>query len=114
MSKHKLCCWKKVEIVDDNKDTSQLRLCSECRIHPAAHVRKMNIDKVPKEFFLQPTDISSFILTNSHKINFNDQRNYLNLPKEHRLTKYDYYLCTHCYHHHDKSHEPVWVGWSHV
>lgn len=111
MSKNKLCCWKTVEIEYADKEV-QFRLCSECRINHATHVRKMNIDKVPREYFLQPTDTSSFILTNTHKINFNDQKTFLNLPREYRLLKYDYYLCSHCYHHHDKSKEPVWTHWS--
>jgi len=110
MSKHKICCLKKMELIDDTNDIP-IKLCNECRIHHASHVRRMNIDKVPKEFFLQPTDTSSFILTNTHKIDFSDLRNFLNLPKEHRLTKYDYYLCTHCYRHYHKNNEPVWTQW---
>ena len=117
----KLCCFASTESDDDESPESfvytsgfntNTKLCSDCRINQAHRVRKLNIDKVPKEYLLAPDDINSFILTNTYKIDFNDRENFLNLPREHRLTKYDYYLCNKCYNHRSTSQDQVWNYWS--
>ena len=125
----KLCCFAVTESDDDESPESpespesfvytpgfnaSTKLCTDCRINQAHHIRKLNINKVPREYLLAPDNINSFILTNTYKIDFNDRENFLNLPREHRLTKYDYYLCNKCYNHRSTSQDQVWNYWSDI
>jgi hypothetical protein len=101
------------EPIDQLEPTFEIpkKLCHNCNTNPAEHVRKMNLSKVPKEYILRPGDIRRSILTNIHHVSSTDKIQFVNLPKEHTLTKYDYYLCQGCYQDRPKELDQEWNYW---
>lgn len=66
--------------------------------------RSFNSTRVPKEYFLDYDNYQAFMLRVYYKLNPEfDKYYFLNLPKEVRMTKYNWFLCDHCYKRYTKS-----------
>src|SRR5579872_1610104 len=108
------CTDDSMEPINQSLEPAPVRLCQKCYTDPAQHVRKMDLSKVPKEYILRPGDIQNSILTNIHHVPLSDTIQFINLPKEHTLTKYDYYLCKKCYLDRPKERDQEWNYWNKV
>jgi hypothetical protein len=93
---------------------NKVRICQKCQRLAATRVRKFDLENVPKRYILNPNNISySFIISEYKVYGYNgwmsDSVYLVDLPKEHVLTKYSYYVCDNCY---EKEKEPLCV-WNH-
>jgi hypothetical protein len=86
-------CWrnkKKSKIIYPN--------CSVCKKNPIKYKRELNLNLVPNEYILSIDDTCAQILIVSYGMDYSkDKINFVNLPKELVMTKYDYKLCEECY-----------------
>jgi len=87
---------------DESKVYAKVRICQKCNRIAATHVRKFDLEKVPQRYIMNPKHIDYNFIIGEYKVygynGWMSECQYLvDLPKEHILTKYNYYLCSDCY-----------------
>lgn len=104
---------------EPNVNHQKTHQCQKCWNANAEFHRKLDLDRIPKEYLLDGSSPTSNLIMFYLKKNLGDKydpsnKYYLiNFPKEHILTKYDYYLCKTCYSFEDHNCVP-WNYWTRV
>jgi hypothetical protein len=112
-----LCKPKKEKSIESNKNQPINHKCQKCWNTKAKYVRKLDQEKIPKEYILDKSNVVTGLILYylnqypDNKRDISDKYNFIHFPKEFRLTKYDYYLCEECWSSEDHNCMP-WNYWS--
>lgn len=95
------CCKKEIDVPEIVSET-KIHKCQKCWSRPANHVRRLDIEMVPDEYFIRRTGIeanllSVYLANRGEKYDPENKYQFIRFPKELVLTKYDYYLCGVCF-----------------
>ena len=84
---------KSYESLVDTKNKN----CQYCFLEPSTYIRKLDISKIPNEYFVNQNDYA-YQMIMSHPDTISSNKFYfINLPHKYVLTKYPTYACYNCY-----------------
>lgn len=71
--------------------------CQFCLLQTATYIRKLDIEKIPKEYFIGPNDFGYQMIMSHPDTVPSNKFYFINFPHKYVLTKYPTYACYYCY-----------------